>query len=63
MEKKDKVIFGDLSVAIEADHTEQEIKEALEEMAPAIKHARGERSANGDGTYTWRFTEQAGTKG
>lgn len=60
---QDKVIFGDLVFNVPTGHTEQEIRDALEENAPAIVHARAERTPNGDNTYTWRFTEVAGTKG
>lgn len=63
MDKKDKVIFGDDVYEIPVNHTEAEIREALAEKAPAIVHAKSTRTANGDGTHTWRFAEAVGTKG
>jgi len=62
-DKQDKVIFGELTFRVPAGHTEQEIREALEENAPAIQHARANSTPNDNGTVTWRFTEVAGTKG
>lgn len=60
---QDKVIFGDSIFNVPTGHTEKEIREALEEVAPAIVHARSTQERNADGSTTWRFTEVAGTKG
>lgn len=60
---EDTVKFGDLTFNVPSGHSESEIREALEEQAPAITHARVSRSTNEDGSITWTFSEAVGTKG
>lgn len=59
----DTVIFGDFRFDVPSGHTEQEIREALEDQAPSIASAKLVKVANDDGSYTWNFAETAGTKG
>lgn len=60
---KDKVIFNGEEFEVESGLTEAQIREGMEEMYPAIAHARSTKEANGDGSFTWRFAEVVGTKG
>lgn len=59
----DTVVFGDFRFDVPAGHSEQEIREALEDQAPSIATARASRVQNPNGSYTWTFVEAAGTKG
>ena len=59
---EDTVVFGSLVFNVPTGHSEAEIREALEEQAPAIAHATVVRSTV-NGATTWTFSEAAGTKG
>lgn len=59
----DNVIFQGASYQLPSGHSETEIRSALSEQAPAIQHAALNKYANADGTFTWEFSERAGTKG
>lgn len=59
----DTVVFQGVSYQLPSGHTEQEIRAALSEQAPAIVHAALSTFQNADGSVTWEFSEQAGTKG
>jgi len=60
---QDTVIFQGVTYHLPIGHTEQEIRAALSEQAPAISLAQVSRVQNADGSSTWEFTERAGTKG
>jgi hypothetical protein len=59
----DKVLFQGITYNLPSGHSEAEIRAALSEQAPAIMHAALAKFENTDGTTTWEFSEQAGTKG
>ena len=60
---QDTVIFQGVTYHLPPGHTEEEIRAALSEQAPAIMHAQVGRVQNADGSTTWEFSEKAGTKG
>jgi len=60
---EDTIIFGTLRFTVPSGHSEAEIRDALEEQAPAIAHATVVRVPNANGSFTWTFSESAGTKG
>lgn len=59
----DNVIFQGVTYQLPHGHTEAEIRAALSEQAPAIVNAALNTFSNSDGSTTWEFSEQAGTKG
>jgi len=60
---KDIVKFGPVSFKVATGYTEADIREALVEQAPAAAQAKLVKTDNGDGSFTWTFTEVAGVKG
>ena len=60
---EDTVRFQGINFSVPNGHSEEDIRLALEEQAPAIAHAQVTKTANADGSFTWSFAERAGTKG
>lgn len=60
---EDTVRFQGMTFTVPHGHSEDDIRAALEEQAPAIAHAQVSRQTNADGSITWTFAERAGTKG
>ena len=60
---QDTVLFQGVTYHLPTGYKDEEIRAALAEQAPAILHADLNKIDNGDGTFTWEYSEKAGTKG
>ena len=60
---QDKYEFGTFKGFLDPGSEIDDVRLAIEEFAPAVKHAAGEKIAQADGSFLFKFVEKAGVKG
>lgn len=62
-ETKDTIKYNGDEFAIQSGLTEADIRESMSTIYASVGTADIEKTANDDGSFTWRISERAGDKG